>query len=174
MVMTVLSFQHWQWTNHVEVCSPPFCLSRSTYPWLLQGRFSPHSAPTHLDLSLFSFSPPSSLSSSSFPPPLAGSSGQVYLSAGRSLCISNMGQLLVHPFVSKLIPHFRSDGLPPYASVSLPPLTPNQKYDISVDLELPYTQSNSALGNFMTTLTLLTPNNKTLAYVRRPVSVYLF
>jgi hypothetical protein len=44
-----------------------------------------------------------------------------------------------------------------------------QKYAISVDLQLPATEMNLALGNFMTTLTVLTSKNKTLAYVRRPV-----
>ena len=62
------------------------------------------------------------------------------------------------------------DGVPPYAFVNLPPLSSHQRYDISVDLALPYTESNIALGNFMTSLTLHTPANKTVVHVRRPVS----
>ncbi|PPQ67035.1 hypothetical protein CVT26_009932 [Gymnopilus dilepis] len=60
------------------------------------------------------------------------------------------------------------DGVPPYAFVNLPPLSSHQRYDISVDLALPYTESNIALGNFMTSLTLHTPANKTVVHVRRP------
>ncbi|KAF8913004.1 putative adipose-regulatory protein-domain-containing protein [Gymnopilus junonius] len=60
------------------------------------------------------------------------------------------------------------DGIPPYAFVSLPSLSPRQRYDISLDLVLPYTESNIALGNFMTSLTLSTATNKTLVHVRRP------
>ncbi|KAF9566173.1 hypothetical protein CPC08DRAFT_815056 [Agrocybe pediades] len=60
------------------------------------------------------------------------------------------------------------DGVPPFALASLPPLNPQQLYDISVNLLLPNTESNVALGNFMTSLTLTTPANKTLVQVRRP------
>jgi hypothetical protein len=59
----------------------------------------------------------------------------------------------------------------PYASVSLPTLVPLQRYDISLRLTIPATETNYALGNFMTSLTLTTPSNKTLASVRRPVSL---
>jgi hypothetical protein len=48
---------------------------------------------------------------------------------------------------------------------------PQQRYDISVQLEIPLTESNLALGNFMTSLWLTTPANKTLISVRRPVSI---
>jgi hypothetical protein len=44
-----------------------------------------------------------------------------------------------------------------------------QRYAISVDLQLPATEMNLALGNFMTSILMLSPKNKTLAYVRRPV-----
>jgi hypothetical protein len=45
----------------------------------------------------------------------------------------------------------------------------HQQYTLSVDLQLPVTESNLALGNFMTSVTLLNSNNKTLAQARRPV-----
>ncbi|KAF5312844.1 hypothetical protein D9619_003128 [Psilocybe cf. subviscida] len=61
------------------------------------------------------------------------------------------------------------DGGNPYAYAHLPPLTSSQRYDISVELVLPCTDANLALGNFMTALTLSTSSaNKTLEYVRRP------
>ncbi|CAA7259917.1 unnamed protein product [Cyclocybe aegerita] len=59
------------------------------------------------------------------------------------------------------------DGISPYAFAQLPRLATQQKYDISADLVLPYIESNTMLGNFMTSLTLSTTTNKTLAYVRR-------
>ncbi|KAF8203713.1 hypothetical protein BJ912DRAFT_208655 [Pholiota molesta] len=59
------------------------------------------------------------------------------------------------------------DGVAPYAYVALPNLAPGQRYNIAIDLILPCTEPNTNLGNFMTTLTLSAPNNKTLAYVRR-------
>ncbi|KAF8222150.1 hypothetical protein L208DRAFT_1413900 [Tricholoma matsutake] len=60
------------------------------------------------------------------------------------------------------------DGVSPYASVLLPTLVSQQTYDISLRLTIPATESNYALGNFMTSLTLTTPSNKTLTSVRRP------
>ncbi|KDR85345.1 hypothetical protein GALMADRAFT_52054 [Galerina marginata CBS 339.88] len=63
------------------------------------------------------------------------------------------------------------DGISPYAFVSLPTLVPQQRYDISVDLVLPYTESNLLLGNFMASLTLSTLSNRTLAHVRRPAII---
>jgi hypothetical protein len=65
----------------------------------------------------------------------------------------------------------RSDGVPPYAHVELPRLVLQQRYAISVDLQLPATEMNLALGNFMMSLLVLSSKNKTLAYVRRPVCV---
>ncbi|KAI6031624.1 putative adipose-regulatory protein-domain-containing protein [Pisolithus microcarpus] len=60
------------------------------------------------------------------------------------------------------------DGVPPYAEVSLPQLSPNHPYDISLHLSIPASDANFALGNFMASLTLVTPSNRTLATVRRP------
>ncbi|KAI6047757.1 putative adipose-regulatory protein-domain-containing protein [Pisolithus marmoratus] len=60
------------------------------------------------------------------------------------------------------------DGVPPYAEVSLPQLSPNHPYDVSLHLLIPASDANFALGNFMTSLTLATPSNKTLATVRKP------
>ncbi|KAF9244566.1 hypothetical protein BU15DRAFT_41957 [Melanogaster broomeanus] len=60
------------------------------------------------------------------------------------------------------------DGVPPYADVSLPPLSATQPYDISLHLVLPVSESNFALGNFMTTLSFSTPSNRTLTTIRRP------
>jgi Putative adipose-regulatory protein (Seipin) len=65
-----------------------------------------------------------------------------------------------------------SDGVSPYAIVPLPTLVSQQHYDISLRMTIPATESNYALGNFMTSLTLTTPSNKTLTSVRRPVSHY--
>ena len=44
-----------------------------------------------------------------------------------------------------------------------------QRYAVSVDLQLPATETNLALGNFMTSLTVFSSKNKTLVSVRRPV-----
>jgi Putative adipose-regulatory protein (Seipin) len=62
------------------------------------------------------------------------------------------------------------DGLPPYAEIQLPSLVTQQPYAISLRLAVPATESNYALGNFMTTLTLSSSSNTTLASIRRPVS----
>ncbi|KAG8219695.1 hypothetical protein J3R82DRAFT_650 [Butyriboletus roseoflavus] len=60
------------------------------------------------------------------------------------------------------------DGPSPYAELSLPPLSTVQPYDISLQLVLPASEANFALGNFMTTLSLSTPSNKTLVTISRP------
>ncbi|KAJ7092576.1 putative adipose-regulatory protein-domain-containing protein [Mycena epipterygia] len=60
------------------------------------------------------------------------------------------------------------DGVPPYVQVTLPVLVAQQRYDISLDLQVPNLDANYALGNFMTTLTLSTHSNKTLVSIRRP------
>ena len=65
-----------------------------------------------------------------------------------------------------------SDGPSPFAELSLPPLSTAQPYDISLQLLLPATEANFALGNFMATLSLSTPSNKTLVTVSRPVRVF--
>jgi hypothetical protein len=64
---------------------------------------------------------------------------------------------------------FYRDGIPPYAEVALPMLAAQQHYDISLHLAIPATETNFALGNFMTTLRLATAANDTLTIVRRPV-----
>ncbi|TFY77636.1 hypothetical protein EWM64_g6377 [Hericium alpestre] len=63
------------------------------------------------------------------------------------------------------------EGRPPFADVVLPSLSTSQPYDISLDLVVPATDTNYNLGNFMTTLTLATPSNRTLATIRRPAIV---
>ncbi|KAH7912589.1 hypothetical protein BJ138DRAFT_1004176 [Hygrophoropsis aurantiaca] len=63
------------------------------------------------------------------------------------------------------------DGASPYAEVTLPPLSPNQPYDIFLHLTIPASEDNFALGNFMTGLTISTLTNKTLTSVRRPAIV---
>lgn len=64
------------------------------------------------------------------------------------------------------------DGAPPYALTLVPPLVAQQRYDVFVHLTIPAIESNFALGNFMTTLTLSTTSNKTLTSVRRPAIAY--
>ncbi|KAJ6509392.1 hypothetical protein C8R47DRAFT_1208580 [Mycena vitilis] len=63
------------------------------------------------------------------------------------------------------------DGVPPYAQATLPSLVAQQRYDISLHLQVPNLDANFALGNFMTTLTLSTPSNKTLVSIRRPAII---
>ncbi|KAH8099430.1 putative adipose-regulatory protein-domain-containing protein [Cristinia sonorae] len=63
------------------------------------------------------------------------------------------------------------DGPAPHAWLNLPNLAAQQPYDISVQLGVPATEANFALGNFMTTLTLATPSNKTIISARRPAIV---
>jgi len=52
--------------------------------------------------------------------------------------------------------------------LSLPLLSTVQPYDVSLQLILPASEANFALGNFMATLSLSTPSNKTLVTVSRP------
>ncbi|THV05985.1 hypothetical protein K435DRAFT_646222 [Dendrothele bispora CBS 962.96] len=59
------------------------------------------------------------------------------------------------------------DSLTPYARTSLPPLVSRQPYDIILHLEIPTSESNLALGNFMNNVVLVTTSNKTVASVRR-------
>ncbi|KXN83891.1 hypothetical protein AN958_00971 [Leucoagaricus sp. SymC.cos] len=59
----------------------------------------------------------------------------------------------------------------PYALAVIPPIQASQPYDISLHMMLPVSDSNMSLGNFMTTLTLMTPSNETLATVSRPALV---
>ncbi|KAI0094787.1 putative adipose-regulatory protein-domain-containing protein [Irpex rosettiformis] len=60
------------------------------------------------------------------------------------------------------------DGISPYAQTELSLLARQQQYHISLQLTIPTSSSNFELGNFMTTLTLYTPRNQTIASVRRP------
>ncbi|TCD62778.1 hypothetical protein EIP91_006422 [Steccherinum ochraceum] len=60
------------------------------------------------------------------------------------------------------------DGTPPHAWVDLRNLSPYQPYDVSVQVVVPATEANYALGNFMTTLSIYTPTNKSIASARRP------
>ncbi|KAF5355812.1 hypothetical protein D9756_004089 [Leucocoprinus leucothites] len=59
----------------------------------------------------------------------------------------------------------------PYAVAAIPPIQASQPYDISLRMRLPNLDSNLSLGNFMTTLTIMTPSNQTLASVSRPALV---
>ncbi|KAJ7071169.1 hypothetical protein C8F01DRAFT_1109398 [Mycena amicta] len=63
------------------------------------------------------------------------------------------------------------DGLAPNARAHLPTLVSQQRYDISLDLQVPNVDTNFALGNFMAGLTLSTRSNKTIVSVRRPAIV---
>ncbi|OJT15810.1 hypothetical protein TRAPUB_3916 [Trametes pubescens] len=63
------------------------------------------------------------------------------------------------------------DGPVPYAEVVLPTVVAQQPYDISLHLIVPANDANFALGNFMASLALVTPSNRTLAYVRKPAIV---
>jgi len=88
--------------------------------------------------------------------------------AGNPLFSSNMGALAL---LSVRGIHSRppSDGLAPYAEMQLTSFNPSQPYDISLHLVVPTTPSNYDLGNFMTTLTLTGPSNRTLTTIRKPV-----
>jgi hypothetical protein len=63
---------------------------------------------------------------------------------------------------------FSRDGVPPYADVRLS-VVANQPYDVSLHLTVPAIPSNYELGNFMASITISTPANKTLIHARRPV-----
>jgi len=64
------------------------------------------------------------------------------------------------------------EGGPPYAEFQLPELSQILPYDISLELILPLFAKNIELGNFMTSLTILTHSNKTLASATRPSLVF--
>ncbi|KAH0604338.1 uncharacterized protein H6S33_006715 [Morchella sextelata] len=61
----------------------------------------------------------------------------------------------------------------PTALLKLPPATTkaNQHYIITLHLHLPTTPSNLALGNFMTSITLLSPTNAAITTSRRPTTL---
>ncbi|KAJ3564972.1 hypothetical protein NP233_g7939 [Leucocoprinus birnbaumii] len=63
------------------------------------------------------------------------------------------------------------ERLIPYAVAALPPIQTSRPYDISLRMSLPISDSNMSLGNFMTTLTLMTPSNQTISSVSRPALV---
>ncbi|KAI0068313.1 hypothetical protein BV25DRAFT_1778244, partial [Artomyces pyxidatus] len=63
------------------------------------------------------------------------------------------------------------DGISPYAEVIIASLSSEQPYDIFLHLVVPATESNYALGNFMASMTLTGPSNRTLASVRHPAIV---
>ncbi|TFL06802.1 hypothetical protein BDV98DRAFT_476367, partial [Pterulicium gracile] len=63
------------------------------------------------------------------------------------------------------------DGGLPYDEIYLSSLSPLQPYDVSLHLNVPYCESNIALGNFMATLEVRTTSNKTIASLRRPAIV---
>ncbi|KAI9060212.1 hypothetical protein FKP32DRAFT_1578556 [Trametes sanguinea] len=59
----------------------------------------------------------------------------------------------------------------PFAEVALPSVVAQQPYDISLHLVVPANEANFALGNFMASLTLMTPSNGTIAAARKPAIV---
>ncbi|RPD64980.1 hypothetical protein L227DRAFT_650115 [Lentinus tigrinus ALCF2SS1-6] len=63
------------------------------------------------------------------------------------------------------------DGGTPFAEVVLANLGAQQPYDISLHLVVPANEANVALGNFMASLSLVTPTNTTIVDTRRPAIV---
>ncbi|CDO73203.1 hypothetical protein BN946_scf185007.g258 [Trametes cinnabarina] len=63
------------------------------------------------------------------------------------------------------------DGPVPFSEVALPSVVAQQPYDISLHLVVPANEANFALGNFMASLTLMTPSNGTIAAARKPAIV---
>ncbi|KAL5519052.1 hypothetical protein ACEPAH_735 [Sanghuangporus vaninii] len=63
------------------------------------------------------------------------------------------------------------DSAVPYADIEVVSLSTTQPYEISLQLTLPANDANYALGNFMTSLTIATFSNVTLADIRRPAIV---
>ncbi len=66
----------------------------------------------------------------------------------------------------------RSESVSPYAEVMLTELGPQQPYDISLHLVVPANEANFRLGNFMASLSLMTPSNGTIVDARKPVRTY--
>ncbi|KAH8835883.1 hypothetical protein DL96DRAFT_1575951 [Flagelloscypha sp. PMI_526] len=60
------------------------------------------------------------------------------------------------------------DNRAPYSEVVLSSLSSKQAYDISLVLNVPPTEPNLSLGNFMTSLVLTSSSNATLAQTRVP------
>jgi len=67
-----------------------------------------------------------------------------------------------------------SERIVPYAFAAIPSIQAFQPYDVSLHMRLPISDSNISLGNFMATVTLMTPSNQTLAAASRPVGLYSF
>ncbi|KAL5534345.1 hypothetical protein ACEPAG_807 [Sanghuangporus baumii] len=63
------------------------------------------------------------------------------------------------------------DSAVPYADIEVVSLSTTQPYEISLQLTVPANEANYALGNFMTSLTITTVSNVTLADFRRPAIV---
>ncbi|KAG8951631.1 hypothetical protein FRC04_005919 [Tulasnella sp. 424] len=59
-------------------------------------------------------------------------------------------------------------GTTPFAYTVIRDLNTNQPYDISVQLVVPTSQANYDLGNFMTSVTLMSMSNRTFATSQRP------
>ena len=76
---------------------------------------------------------------------------------------------VIHGWHRALDLHSPRSGSTPFASVELPWLDTWQPYDIYLHVSVPATESNYALGNFMTVLTISTMNNETLTTVSKPV-----
>ncbi|KAI0721221.1 hypothetical protein C8T65DRAFT_705269 [Cerioporus squamosus] len=63
------------------------------------------------------------------------------------------------------------ESVSPYAEVMLTNLGAQQPYDISLHLVVPANEANFALGNFMASLSLMTPSNGTIVDARKPAIV---
>jgi hypothetical protein len=82
------------------------------------------------------------------------------------------GYVSVHLFyIRKMHRRLPRDAVRPHALTELPKLVPQQPYHVALHLTVPASQANYDLGNFMTTLTVLTPNNRTLITISRPVRI---
>jgi hypothetical protein len=97
----------------------------------------------------------------------ARSAGNLPFSSSTGACLYN-----IRDFIREFYSCPSSDGLTPYAETQLASFNPTQPYDISLQLVVPAVPSNYDLGNFMTTLTLTGPSDKTLTTVRKPVSSF--
>lgn len=64
------------------------------------------------------------------------------------------------------------NGQAPYADIALPSLSNGQPYDISLELIMPLHAKNIQVGNFMTSITISTPTNVTLATSSRPSLIF--
>jgi len=60
------------------------------------------------------------------------------------------------------------NGRPPYAEFTLPKLVPGQQYGVALHISAASIPSNYEIGNFMTSLTIVTADNSTIASARIP------